>query len=264
MNSYEEIKQLLEKKEFRSALLVAFSNSLKFKLTSEITNQKEHSSIETEIDLLKGLTTKVNKVDLLNDDNNLRQFHTKQLENIHKIWNQNRQILITIIKILDGNEISTLDKFETIPLNLNNSPVIEVEENNEVDEIVDLMLEENEDNHQIELDNKGENWLDETEEVSFAIDDDDDDSNLEVGEDHTSEDEDIIISAETQQQAEESWDEFMDDLSAEEEAVTEEVMVDNVSPDEEIDDNWSEWLDDDASNVSADNEDWSKEEEIIK
>ena len=250
MNSYEEIKQLLEQKKFQSALLVAFSNSLKFKLTSEITNQQESSCLETEIDLLKGLTTKTSRVEILKNDNNLIKFHTQQLENIYEIWNQNRQILITIFNILAGNEISSLDELQQKPLSFNNSSTIESKRGNEVNEIVDLMLEENEDNHHIESADNGENWLDETK--------------------------DMIISAEKQPQAEASWNEFMDDLSAEEEAVTEEVIVDNVSPDEEIDDNWSEWLDDDSKVVDVDNEeddddeedddliDWSKEEEVIK
>ncbi len=41
MNSYEEIKKLLEKKDFQSALLVAFINSLRFKLTSKINSLQE-------------------------------------------------------------------------------------------------------------------------------------------------------------------------------------------------------------------------------
>jgi hypothetical protein len=243
MNSYEEIKNLLEKKDFQSALLVAFSNSFRFKLTSKINNQKESSSIETTIDLLQGITTKVSDSNLLNNPNNLRQFHNNQLEKVQEIWDTNRKILMAILEVLANNENVDVSNFKTsfIPSNLGTSDTqtspletapFSQTTNNNVDDIVDLMLEE-EDISEIADENK--------------------------------ENEEITITAEQEEMAAESWDEFMDDLSAEEEAVTEKVIVNEAPSDEEIDD-WSEWVDieDESEGEKVDwtQEDWQEEEMI--
>ncbi len=217
MNSYEEIKKLLEKKDFQSALLVAFSNSLRFKLTSKINSLQESSSIETEINLLNGITTKASDSQILNSNNELINFHKQQLEKVHDIWDTNREILTTIFQVLANNEVINVNTLSKTSSTLNRNSVIPSEQsiqtdNNEVDNIVGFMLEENSDNN-------NNNWQNE---------DEDDSINKE---------ENIVISAQRKQELEESWGEFMEDLSAEEEAVTEEVIVN----DEAINWNQEDW-----------------------
>ena len=230
MNSYDQIKKLLVQKDFQSAILLAFSNSLKFKLTSKINNQETSSSIDTTIDLLKGIKTQVSEDSILDNETDLMKFHNKQLEKVHDIWDSNRKILITILELLASNDNLDITNLET-SFSDTNFTKPEVEQNpenfnNNVDNIVDLLLEDNDDS------------VATTAEQSEA-------------------EEEIMATAEKQKIQEESWDEFMDDLSAEEEAVTEEVIVNETSSDEEIDD-WSEWL----GNEESTQEDW-QEEEIV-
>ena len=249
MSSYEELKNLLAKKDFQGALLAAFSNSLQFKLTSKSTNQTGSSSITTKIDLLKGITTSTTDISILNSNNTLMKFHQQQLENIHEIWHQNRQILVTILEILAGNDVSNYEVFTNNSLATEVQPVFN-DNSSEVDDIVDLMLEGKDEESVLVAEDYQEDWL--GEEEGFSAD---------ISETIDNEDNEIEISEEQQQQAEESWDEFMDELSAEEVAVSEEVVVDDVSPDEEIDDDWSEWLGDEEAE-GDDVIDWSKEEAI--
>ena len=230
MNSYDQIKKLLVQKDFQSAILLAFSNSLKFKLTSKINNQETSSSIDTTIDLLKGIKTQVSEDSILDNETDLMKFHNKQLEKVHDIWDSNRKILITILELLASNDNLDITNLET-SFSDTNFTKPEVEQNpenfnNNVDNIVDLLLEDNDDS------------------VATTAD-------------QSEAEEEIMATAEKQKIQEESWDEFMDDLSAEEEAVTEEVIVNETSSDEEIDD-WSEWL----GNEESTQEDW-QEEEIV-
>ncbi len=309
MNSQEEIKQLLAKKDFSAALLVAFSNSLKFKLTSIKTDtdkdtQESVEFIETQINLLKGLTTTASNSEILSSKNDLTKFHTQQLGNVYQVWQKNREVLVKILEILAGNNLKDIPLTKSVSFEFNKSNLIEKSETQD-SEIIDFDLAE---------DNDDENWLDENKEqinspidsdnemlldeiiveeeneiILDALDEDenemiildtinDEDENeiildtIDENENEiildTIDEESVVISDEQQQQTEESWDEFMGDLSAEEEAVSEEIVVEEVTDDEEIGDDWSEWLSDEDENVSSiefSNEngaiDWEKEEE---
>ena len=239
MNSYEEIKQLLKKKDFQSALLLAFSNSLKFKLTTKIGDQHESSSIETTIDLLKGVTNTVSDSSCLENQNKLIKFHRSQLENVHDIWDTNRQIIVAILKVLANNDEVDSSNLKTSSFSATSLTTSELEPDpdhfeHNVNDIVDLMLEDN----------------DEEDDFINTID-------------QNEEDEEII--ATVQKTADESWSEFMDGLSAEEEAVTEKVIVNEAPSDQEIDD-WSEWVienEDENEKINWTEEDWQEEEEII-
>ena len=263
MHSYDEIKQLLVKKDFRSVLLVAFSNSLKLKLTSKINSQEKVAAIETEINLLKGLTTKITEPSLLESNNYLRAFHDKQLETVHEQWHKNREILITILNVLAGNNTSLNNSELKSSTLTESSSSTEMEntldkEENKVNDFVEFKLEEKDDNHHLEGENSTRNWIDETEEEADMKEE----VEVEVVEEEIDEDEDMIITAQQQQRAEESWNELMDDLSADEEEVTEEVMVNGVSPDDKVDEGWNEWLADESDeNNSEEVIDWNKEEE---
>ena len=254
MNNSEEIKELLVKKDYKSALLVAFSNSLKFTLTSKIDNLEKSTSIATEIDLLKGLTTTASDANLLDQNHELMQFHQQQLQKIPEIWAKNRQVLVKLIEIIAGNQIDKIDSVNSLDLSNSVTRTIAVQEeteNKSSNDLVNFAVLEDES----EIEQPKQN-------TSFNIDNElsDDLSAVIIEPEDDEIEEEIIISAQRQEEAQESWNEFMGDLSVEEEAVSEVVVVKD-SDDEEISDDWSEWLEDDDSQTGDSGEeiDWSQE-----
>ena len=195
MSNYDKIKTLLENKDYKSALLMAFSNSLKFKLTTTIEQDNQTASIETQIDLLKGITTTVSDPELLNQDNNLDTFHQQQLATVEQTWQQNREMLVAILQVLAGNQIDDLD-IPSVTTNINQEQVDvasseDSESEHSVDQIMSFMLDEEEDSVSEASDIVDQTMLEQNSDIV------------------TDEDEDGIT---------EDWNEFMDELSPEEQA----------------------------------------------
>ncbi|MGI0481599.1 hypothetical protein ACN4EE_12500 [Geminocystis sp. CENA526] len=281
MNSYDKIKDLIEKKKLSQGLLFALSNSLKIKLTTRTEDQDIISSIETEIDLIKGLNTQINDQSLLTQKSYAINFHKQQLDNIYDIWDKNRETLVKIFQIINGSSIE-LESLGYADEDLNQSAedfADEVEEENALfeeesieeensffeDESIDEKDSENFDNE------TSENWIDDLDndmEDSFSTEEETEDESFEMGEEEeiiSTSDDDIV---EEEESPEGDWDDLMDEMPEAEAIVSEAIAMDSegVSPDLETnDDDWEEWLEDD-DNISnhngelpPDSIDWNEE-----
>ena len=292
MSNYDKIKELLEQEDYKSALLVAFSNSLQFKLVTKIEENNQTASIETQIDLLKGITTTVSNSELLTQDSRLSNFHQQQLENAEQMWQENRQMLITILQMLAGNQVDDIPTSNLTSSFATNSELDEDEmeqgdisptdSSHNVDQIMSFMLDDDEDEQEQNSDEENSNVIvDEIDEIEdfeesdssldaeFASNNDvgvveesvvgDIDLDLNVNE--LDEVEETILEVESEAivpenengdgEVAEDWNEFMDELSPEEQAVSEEIIVENIEESEEIDDEWDEWLTDENDDEHA-------------
>ncbi len=265
MVNNEDIKELLEKKKLQQIFFIALSNSLKLTLTSTYKGKDKISNIETEINLLKGLTTKISDQSLLSN-NNVLKFHQKQVANVYEIWEKNRETLVKVLQIIAGNSEDDFTDFE-----LNSSPQnrLNYKENQEYEETI--------------RDDDEENWIDDIEnetpesENQSPKSENFEDTSLDL--EMVSEEE--IFTDENKEDIEdkeENWDDFMDEMPEKEEIVTKEEVVINSdgeddSPSLEVSDDWQEWLEEDNSSnnngehepqaIDWSEEDWQEEEEII-
>jgi hypothetical protein len=278
MSNYDKIKDLIEKKKLSQGLLLALSNSLKIKLVTKNKAKEQVNSIETDIDLVKGLTTQINDKNSLTNNSYTLNFHKKQLENIYDTWDKNRETLVKIFQIINGSsieqhhsvsELNTLaypsdDFMESDDSFENDFNDFESESPLENSLFEEKSLTENplneEDDKEID-DEIQENWIDD---LNNDLDDDIEDSfpqEEEEDEENSSEDdsfdimmeeEDIFFSdneatdsdtesIEESMEKDEDWDDFMVEMP-EEEAIVSEVIP---SEEEEMEDDWEEWLDED-------------------
>lgn len=294
MTNYDKIKDLIEKKKLSQGLLLALSNSLKIKLVTKTKGKEQVNNIETEIDLVKGLTTEINDKSLLSQNNYTLNFHQKQLENIYDTWDKNRETLVKIFQIINGSSIK-LGTSEYLPEELTESDDsfahefddFESEsspENSlfEEESLAENPLNEEENNNNID-DETQENWIDDLDndneiEDSFPQEEDEEntseDDSFEMmmeEEDIFTSDDDVMVSktefVEESIEEDEDWDDFMVEMPEEEAVVSEVIASDDeeISSDVDMDDDWEEWLDEDNlpppnnEEYTPDTIDWSEE-----
>ncbi|MBL1208854.1 hypothetical protein [Geminocystis sp. GBBB08] len=286
MSNHEDIKELLEKKKLQQILLVGLSNSLKLKLTTTAKGKDKIGNIETKINLLKGLTTKISDKSLVSDDNSVLKFHQKQVKNAYETWDKNRETLVKILQIIAGNSLEIKSFIQEsseklLPLSIEENGIKEdnftdnlnILENNYVTEN-SFNYEENQEDEETS-ENDGENWIDEIEnEIPESVNDGDesenfDDMPLDLG---IVAEEEIFMDEEKEETevVEENWDDFIE--MPEEEIITDEAGInpdlESDSPSLEVNDDWEEWLEEENENSSTnhngENEageiDWSEEE----
>lgn len=284
MSNYDKIKDLIEKKKLSQGLLFALSNSLKIKLVTKTKGKEQVNNIETDIDLVKGLTTEINDKSFLTKNNYILNFHKKQLENIYDTWDKNRETLVKIFQIINGSSIA--QRHSVIELNSSAYSTDDFTESDdsfendfkdfesesspenaffEEENLAENPLDEEEENNNIE-DETSENWIDDLDddldndieniEDSFPQEEDEENSSEDNSFEMMIEEEDILLSQNDESETEsveesleedEDWDDFMVEMP-EEEAVVSEVVAtedDEISPDVEMDDDWEEWLDED-------------------
>lgn len=285
MSNYDKIKDLIEKKKLSEGLLFALSNSLKIKLITKTQGKEQVNNIETDIDLVKGLTTEINDKNSLTKNNYILNFHKQQLENIYDTWDKNRETLVKIFQIINGSSIeprhseielnsgaySTDDFTESDDSFENDFNDFESEsslENSlfEEENLPENPLNEEEDNNNLD-DETPENWIDDLDndsdndieniEDSFPQEEEDEENSSEDNSfEMMIEEEDIFLSqndegetesVEESSEEDEDWDDFMVEMPEEEAIVSEVVATDDeeTSPDVEMDDDWEEWLDED-------------------
>lgn len=292
MSNHDDIKELLQKKKLKQVLLIALSNSLKLKLTTTSTGKNIITNIETKINLLKGLTTKISADALTSNNNHSLNFHQKQVENAYETWEKNRETLVKLLQIIAGNQVE-ISSFisgkseELLPLATQENYIEDTSfeddfRNFESDSPLENSLNYEENQEYEEATEEEENWIDDlentTEELHKNIDESEsfDDMSLDLdmmAEEEISTTEDKV---EEEVENEENWDDFIDEIPEEETIIKEEVVISSVvdenSPSLEVDDDWQEWLEEDnLSNHSGENdsseidwsqEDWQEEEEI--
>ena len=287
MSNYDKIKELLEQEDYKSALLVAFSNSLQFKLVTKIEENNQTASIETQIDLLKGITTTVSNSELLTQDGRLSNFHQQQLENAEQMWQENRQMLITILQMLAGNQVNDIQTSNITSSFAIDDELDEVEQGDtpptdsthNVDQIMSFMLDDDDEEEDSNSDEENSDLIaDEIEDVeesdsyleaelgsnndvAFVEESVVGDIDLDLDVNELDEVEETILEVESESivpedengdgEVAEDWNEFMDELSPEEQAVSEEIIVENIEESEEIDDEWDEWLTDENDDEHA-------------
>jgi len=228
MKNHEKMKELIRENKLQEALLLAFSNSLKLKITTKSKGKKE-DAIETLINLVGGISNKVSDPDLINNstsDNsdtiNIVDFHERQRQLAYETWHKNRETLIGILQIISGNStsINKLKKSENNVISIKGKT-----EQKETDFQDFDFAQEELDNHQPQ-EEEG-NWVDN------IVDTDEEEESAEV-----------IINSE-----EENWDEFIDnDYSEDSIANSNGANIDKSSDGGE----WQEWLEEDS--VSSENE----------
>lgn len=285
MINNENIKELLEKKKLQQILLIALSNSLKLRLTTTSKSHDQIVNIETKINLLKGLTTKISDKSLLFSDNKVLKFHQKQVENAYETWEKNRETIIKLLQIIAGNsvEITSLIKKsseQSFPLATEENYI---EDTNFEDDFTDFALENSvndKDNQQYPetRDDDDENWIDD---IGNENDHDESENfdDISLNLDMMTQEKEIFTSENKEEvvEAEEDWKDFIDEMPEEEEiSIKEEVVINSVmendSPSLEVDDDWQEWLEEDNSSnnngehedqaIDWNEEDWQEEEEI--
>lgn len=294
MINNDNIKELLERKKLQQILLIALSNSLKLKLSTTSKSQDKIVNIETKINLLKGLTTKISDKSLLFGDNNILKFHQKQVENAYETWEKNRETIIKLLQIIAGNsvEITSLIKESSEQSLTLATEENYIEDTSFDDDFTDFALDSTPENSLSDEENQqyvetkeddGENWIDDIEnDTEESVNDNGesenfDDMSLDLG---MMTEEKEIFTAENKEEvveAEEDWEDFIDEMPEEEEITTKEEVVinsvvENNSPSLEVDDDWQEWLEEDNSTnnngehedqaIDWSEEDWQEEEEI--
>lgn len=253
MKNYEEMKELIRENKLQEALLLAFSNSLKLKITTKSKGKKE-DAIETLINLVEGISNKISDPDLINNstsDNsdtiNVVDFHERQRQLAYETWHKNRETLIGILQIISGN-FTTINKFKKSENN-----VISIKGKTEKKETdsqdFDFTQEELDKNQPQEEEG---NWVDNIvdsivggeEDVISHTEESKQDWGDFIAEDEEKESAEVIISSE-----EENWDEFIDnDYSEDSIANSNGANIDKSSDGGE----WQEWLEEDS--ISSENE----------
>lgn len=267
MNNYDKMKELIQKNKLQEALLLAFSNSLKLKITTK-SKADEHQEIKTVINLLKGISNRISDPNLMNNqiNNNSKaidivNFHEQQKESAYELWHKNRETIVGILQIISGLpiEINTSKKVEKKVISIKKKQENNLEEFEE-----EFNLEQNEQNDNFEVEEnplEDDNWVNgivddivgETEEEIISEEEkeyfsqeeiiSEEENSLEENWDDFATEEDneaeVIINA----QEEENWDEFMDSDYSEDSIVNSNgASPDNSSEEEE----WQEWLEEES------------------
>lgn len=284
MSNYEQIKTLLQKNQLSQVLLIALSNSLKIKLTTTNKNQDQIEWIETKINLLKGITTKINDRELLNSNHSLVKFHQQEVEKIYEIWDKNRETLAIIMQILAGNKVDVSNFIGKA-----SQEFLETEKDDSLEnDFSDFELESNEDNNwennnfeeenqeseDIFNENEEENWINDIEDENnsdISIESNFDEITDEMPEKIFNEDEQEI---EEEEIGEANWDNLMEGMSEKEIEVSETIIKnesENEISEEEIEEDWEEWLEENETpnhkgeynpdDIDWNEENWEEEEE---
>lgn len=262
MNNYDKMKELIKENKLKEALLLAFSNSLKIKISTK-SKAEEKQELKTVINLLKGITNRISDPNLINNYQSnsetidLFNFHEQQKQSAYKLWEKNRETIVAILQIIAGNslEINNLKKKEEKVISLTEKPEDEFQE---IEQELDFEDNNNQDNFAVE-----ENPLEEENWVSDIVDDivgeteeeiasEDESSQEENWDDFVMEEEnqeaEVIIEAENTEE-EENWDEFMDDdgySEGEEDSIVNSNGV-SLEKSSEEEGEWQEWLEEEDS-----------------
>lgn len=107
MSSYEEFRELLKEGKNREAFLLALSNSLQ--LTIKTASSKTQLSLETQINLLKGISNIITSPEAVKNPKTpleieVIKFHEAQKKQAYQIWRKNRETLIEIFQIITGKD----------------------------------------------------------------------------------------------------------------------------------------------------------------
>lgn len=280
MNNYDKMKELIQENRLQEALLLAFSNSLKLKITTK-SKSDEENAIETIINLLRGVTNRVSNPELINNSEtkNLEEidivnFHEQQKKSAYELWHKNRETIALILQIIAGNSIEisspkkrenkvttippegeTLEKFDELDFEQdNNYESFEVEENSlEEDSWVNGIVDDivGEEVEEIISEEDGYSLQEEiiSEEKKFQEESWD---NFPMEEDNP---EEVIINPE-----EENWDEFMDSDYSEDSVVNNNGAFSDNSGDEG---EWQEWLEEESP-LGEDEDSIINENEVIE
>ncbi|MGY6530380.1 MAG: hypothetical protein ACXITR_10675 [Cyanobacterium sp.] len=145
MDSSQQINEALNQKNYKQALLIALSNSLKIKLTTSLKTKNQTCSITKEIDLVQGSKTHIDSELLTPNHQTIVDFHQQKTSEIYQTWEQNRETLLKAFDLmaggnlnlepLQGSNISSFEKQELTQEYISNIPedFDEFSEENEVD-----------------------------------------------------------------------------------------------------------------------------------
>lgn len=259
MNNYDKMKELIKENKLKEALFLAFSNSLKLKITTK-SQGDEKQEIKTVINLVKGITNRISDPNFINHPQNnseaidLFNFHEQQKQSAYELWRKNRETIVGILHIISGNpiEISSSKKRENKVF-----AITETSEKNFDGIEEELNFNDENSNSQDsfameENSSKEENWVnnivdDMVRDIEDEIVSEKEDSPAENWDDFVMEEEnkeaEVIISAEEEE--EENWDDFTDENYSEDDIVNSNGLLsdDNLSEEEE---EWQEWLEEES------------------
>ncbi len=288
MDSSQQISQVLIKKDFKQALLIALSNSLKIKTKTVLKTDNKNYQITKEIDLVNGSKNHLDLELLKSENNQIISFHQQQVKELYPLWEKNRETLVTIMQLLAGNTIDFTPPEETIDVDNSEESqgftqqyIADIPENFD-----DLGLEddgfsasEDQDFDFQENDgNKEENWVDD---VEYSADEEELEFKEEViishqeedfDGDEVFEDDDEDYQYEIGEKAEEGdWDELLEDMPENSDGLVVENSDSSAvsSPSAEVEEDWEEWLDEGNNGEEAghnpveiewNQEDWEESE----
>jgi len=288
MDSSQQITQVLIKKDFKQALLIALSNSLKIKTKTVLKTDNKNYQITKEIDLVNGSKNHLDLELLKSENNQIISFHQQQVKELYPLWEKNRETLVTIMQLLAGNTIDFTPPEETIDVDNSEESqgftqqyIADIPENFD-----DLGLEddgfsasEDQDFDFQENDgNKEENWVDD---VEYSADEEELEFKEEViishqeedfDGDEVFEDDDEDYQYEIGEKAEEGdWDELLEDMPENSDGLVVKNSDSSAvsSPSAEVEEDWEEWLDEGNNGEEAghnpveiewNQEDWEESE----
>ncbi|MBE9222434.1 hypothetical protein IQ215_06960 [Cyanobacterium stanieri LEGE 03274] len=239
MDSSQQINEALNQKEYKKALLIALSNSLKITLKTSLKTNENSYSITKSIDLVNGSKTHIDSELLTKNNEYIVNFHQEKSSQIYQTWEKNRETLLKAFEIIAEGNIN----LEPLLIGQNNSHCKDnspQQSSTDISDNLDDFSIDDEENNQVisddefddfSTDNENENLsIAESEFDSFINDEEEDKSLIMESAFDTSEDDDIeedeftqIISPDDVSEA--SYDDFDDGF---EEDSTEENWIDDV------------------------------------
>jgi len=105
MDNSQQITQALIKKDFKQALLIALSNSLKIKTKTVLKKDSKTYQIIKEVDLVNGTKNHLDLELLSSQNSQIIRFHQQQIKELYPLWEKNRETLAKIMQLLAGNAI---------------------------------------------------------------------------------------------------------------------------------------------------------------
>ncbi|WP_069792110.1 hypothetical protein A5482_011865 [Cyanobacterium sp. IPPAS B-1200] len=106
MDSSQQINEALNQKDYKQALLIALSNSLKITLKTSLKTKDNTYAIAKEIDLVKGSATNIDSELLDYSHENIVNFHQQKTAEIYQTWEQNRETLLKAFDIMAGGNLN--------------------------------------------------------------------------------------------------------------------------------------------------------------
>ncbi|AUC62242.1 Topoisomerase IV subunit A [Cyanobacterium sp. HL-69] len=106
MDSSQQISEALNQKDYKQALLIALSNSLKITLKTSLKTKNNTYAIAKEIDLVKGSATNIDSELLDYSHENIVNFHQQKTAEIYQTWEQNRETLLKAFDIMAGGNLN--------------------------------------------------------------------------------------------------------------------------------------------------------------